>query len=73
MLRLRAAGIASRSRLPIADAVVTQLRVAGVHSRNEIVTGVGGKQIIVGDPSANPVELFQPTLPGSEARRAIES
>jgi hypothetical protein len=30
--------------------------------RNEIVTGVGGKQILVEDPAGNPVELFQPTL-----------
>jgi hypothetical protein len=30
---------------------------------NDIVTGVGGKQIIVEDPSGNPVELFQPTVP----------
>src|SRR5262249_50910312 len=42
---------------------VTQLRAAGVHFRNDIVPGVGGKQIIVDDPSGNPVELFQPILP----------
>jgi hypothetical protein len=42
------------------------LRNAGVHFRNDIVTGVGGKQIIVDDPSGNPIELFEPTLP--EAR-----
>ncbi len=34
--------------------------------RNDIVTGVGGKQILVEDPSGNPVELFEPTRP--EAR-----
>jgi hypothetical protein len=34
--------------------------------RNQIVTGVGGKQIIVEDPSSNPIELFEPTL--AEAR-----
>lgn len=45
---------------------VERLRRAGVHFRNEIVTGVGGKQIIVDDPSGNPVELFQPIV--SEAR-----
>jgi len=45
---------------------VEKLRKAGVHFRNEIVTGVGGKQILVEDPSGNPVELFEPTLP--EAR-----
>jgi catechol 2,3-dioxygenase-like lactoylglutathione lyase family enzyme len=41
---------------------VAQLRAAGVHFRNDIVTGVGGKQILVEDPSGNPVELFEPTL-----------
>jgi catechol 2,3-dioxygenase-like lactoylglutathione lyase family enzyme len=45
---------------------VEMLRQAGAHFRNEIVTGVGGRQIIVDDPSGNPVELFQPIL--SEAR-----
>jgi catechol 2,3-dioxygenase-like lactoylglutathione lyase family enzyme len=37
-----------------------QLRLAGVHFRNDIVTGVGGKQVLIEDPSGNPVELFQP-------------
>ena len=41
------------------------LRKAGAHFRNEIVTGVGGKQIILEDPSANPIELFEPLLPES--------
>jgi catechol 2,3-dioxygenase-like lactoylglutathione lyase family enzyme len=45
---------------------VETLRTAGAHFRNEIVTGVGGKQIIVDDPSGNPVELFEPIL--NEAR-----
>jgi len=40
---------------------VAELRKAGVHFRNDIVTGVGGKQIIADDPSGNPVELFEPT------------
>jgi hypothetical protein len=39
---------------------VAQLRGAGARFRNDIVTGVGGKQILVEDPSGNPVELFQP-------------
>ena len=47
-------------------ATVAALRKGGAHFRNEIVTGVGGKQIIVDDPSGNPIELFQPTI--SEAR-----
>lgn len=48
-------------------AVVERLRQAGVHFRNDIVTGVGGKQVLVDDPSGNPVELFQPTLPEARA------
>jgi len=48
------------------DSRVALLRSAGVRFRNEIVTGVGGKQIIVEDPSGNPIELFQPLVP--EAR-----
>jgi catechol 2,3-dioxygenase-like lactoylglutathione lyase family enzyme len=47
-------------------ATVEKLRQAGAHFRNDIVTGVGGRQIIVDDPSGNPIELFEPTLP--EAR-----
>lgn len=41
---------------------VETLRQAGVRFRNEIVTGVGGKQILVEDPSGNPVELFEPLV-----------
>lgn len=48
------------------EAVVSRLRGAGVTFRNDIVTGVGGRQIVVDDPSGNPIELFQPTL--AEAR-----
>ena len=48
------------------DATVTALRAQGVPFRNEIVDGVGGRQILVQDPSGNLVELFQPRLP--EAR-----
>ena len=44
------------------EAMVARLRAAGVHFRNEIVTGVGAKQIIVDDPSGNPVELFEPLV-----------
>jgi catechol 2,3-dioxygenase-like lactoylglutathione lyase family enzyme len=47
-------------------ATVERLRQAGAHFRNDIVTGVGGKQILLEDPSGNPIELFQPTV--SEAR-----
>ena len=48
------------------EALVDQLRAAGVHFRNDIVHGVGGNQILVEDPAGNPVELFEPTIP--EAR-----
>jgi catechol 2,3-dioxygenase-like lactoylglutathione lyase family enzyme len=41
---------------------VDRLRTAGVTMRNTIVTGVGGKQVIIEDPSGNPVELFEPTV-----------
>jgi catechol 2,3-dioxygenase-like lactoylglutathione lyase family enzyme len=39
---------------------VEALRAAGVRFRNDIVTGLGGKQILLDDPSGNPVELFEP-------------
>jgi catechol 2,3-dioxygenase-like lactoylglutathione lyase family enzyme len=38
------------------------LRAAGARFRNDIVTGVGGRQILVEDPSGNPVELFEPAI-----------
>jgi catechol 2,3-dioxygenase-like lactoylglutathione lyase family enzyme len=43
-------------------ATVATLRELGARFRNDIVKGVGGNQIIVEDPSGNPVELFQPVL-----------
>src|SRR5215212_9141301 len=39
---------------------VNRLRSAGVSFRNDIVSGPGGRQILVEDPSGNPIELFQP-------------
>jgi catechol 2,3-dioxygenase-like lactoylglutathione lyase family enzyme len=44
-------------------AEVQRLRAAGLGFRNEIVTGPGGSQILLDDPSGNPVELFQPRQP----------
>jgi catechol 2,3-dioxygenase-like lactoylglutathione lyase family enzyme len=41
----------------------------GVHFRNDIVTGVGGRQMLVDDPSGNPVELFEPILPEASLDR----
>jgi len=48
------------------EGMVTRLRRAGATFRNDVVTGVGGRQILLEDPSGNPIELFQPTIP--EAR-----
>jgi catechol 2,3-dioxygenase-like lactoylglutathione lyase family enzyme len=45
------------------DTEVAALRARGVPFRNDIVTGPGGKQILVEDPSGNVVELFQPAAP----------
>jgi catechol 2,3-dioxygenase-like lactoylglutathione lyase family enzyme len=42
------------------EAEVERLRAEGVPFRNEIVTGPGGKQILLEDPSGNPIELFRP-------------
>jgi catechol 2,3-dioxygenase-like lactoylglutathione lyase family enzyme len=39
---------------------VARLRAAGVRFRNDIISGPGGKQIVLDDPSGNPIELFQP-------------
>lgn len=52
--------------VPDLDAVASELRERGVRFRNEIVNGVGGRQVMVEDPSGNPVELFEPLRP--EAR-----
>jgi catechol 2,3-dioxygenase-like lactoylglutathione lyase family enzyme len=53
------------------DQTVDSLRSVGARFRNEIVEGVGGRQILVEDPAGNPVELFQPTR--DEARLASSS
>ena len=39
---------------------VERLRAAGLRFRNEIVTGPGGSQVLIEDPSGNVIELFQP-------------
>jgi catechol 2,3-dioxygenase-like lactoylglutathione lyase family enzyme len=39
---------------------VATLKAAGLRFRNDIVTGPGGSQVLVEDPSGNPIELFQP-------------
>ncbi|HET6318518.1 MAG TPA: VOC family protein [Chloroflexota bacterium] len=52
--------------VPDLEQMVERLRQTGARFRNDIVTGVGGKQILLEDPSGNPIELFEPTVP--EAR-----
>jgi len=61
----------NRISLEVADAEADarRLRAAGVRLRNEVVTGVGGKQVLVEDPSGNPVELFEPLLPEARENR----
>ncbi len=62
----------NRFQLEVADlaGAVEALRDAGARFRSDIIEGVGGNQILVEDPSGNPVELFEPTLPeASLARR----
>jgi catechol 2,3-dioxygenase-like lactoylglutathione lyase family enzyme len=61
----------NRFSLEVADlpATVEQLRLKGARFRNDIVTGVGGKQILLEDPSGNPIELFEPTLPQAHLSR----
>ena len=55
----------NRFAIEVADieAEVERLRELGIRFRNDIVVGVGGKQILVDDPSGNPIELFEPTRP----------
>jgi len=54
----------NRFAIEVADleGLVQRLREQGARFRNDIVTGVGGKQILLEDPSGNPVELFEPTI-----------
>jgi len=60
----------NRFSLEVSDLIATvdDLRKRGGRFRSDIVIGVGGKQILLEDPSGNPVELFEPTLP--EARQS---
>jgi catechol 2,3-dioxygenase-like lactoylglutathione lyase family enzyme len=60
----------NRFAIEVADlaALVASLRTTGAHFRNDIITGIGGKQILVDDPSGNPVELFEPIIPEARLR-----
>jgi catechol 2,3-dioxygenase-like lactoylglutathione lyase family enzyme len=61
---LPAPGGWNRFSLEVTDLedLVRTLRGHGAHFRNDIVSGVGGKQILLEDPSGNPIELFEPTI-----------
>jgi catechol 2,3-dioxygenase-like lactoylglutathione lyase family enzyme len=60
--QLPAPGGWNRIQIEVKDlaATVENLKAAGSRFRNEIVNGNGGKQILLEDPSGNPIELFQP-------------
>ena len=47
-------------QVPDLEATVAELRQHGAHFRNDIISGVGVRQILLEDPSGNPVELFEP-------------
>jgi len=55
----------NRFQLEVGDlaATVEELRNDGARFRSDIIEGVGGKQILLEDPSGNPIELFEPTRP----------
>jgi catechol 2,3-dioxygenase-like lactoylglutathione lyase family enzyme len=65
---LPAPGGWNRFSIEVADlaGTVDRLRQAGIHLRSDPITGVGGNQVVIDDPSGNPVELFEPTR--TEAR-----
>jgi catechol 2,3-dioxygenase-like lactoylglutathione lyase family enzyme len=52
----------NRISLQVSDlnSVVESLKKSGVHFRDGIIYGVGGSQILLEDPSGNPIELFEP-------------
>ena len=52
----------NRIQIEVPDLVglVERLRTEGAHFRNDIVSGNGGRQILLDDPSGNPIELFEP-------------
>src|SRR5689334_3955503 len=62
----------NRFSIEVADlaGTVERLRAAGVHLRSGVIVGVGGNQVVIDDPSGNPVELFEPTRPEARLGRA---
>jgi len=59
--RVPAPGGWNRIQIEVADlaGTVEKLKSAGCRFRNEIVAGMGGKQVLLDDPSGNPIELFE--------------
>jgi catechol 2,3-dioxygenase-like lactoylglutathione lyase family enzyme len=59
--RLPVPGVWNRVVLEVGDiqTLVKSLQEAGVAFRNHIITGPGGSQVLVEDPSGNPIEIFQ--------------
>jgi catechol 2,3-dioxygenase-like lactoylglutathione lyase family enzyme len=53
-------------QVPDVDAAAAALRRDGLRFRSDVISGVGTKQVIVEDPSGNPIELFEPIV--AEAR-----
>jgi catechol 2,3-dioxygenase-like lactoylglutathione lyase family enzyme len=60
--RVPEAGGWNRIHLVVEDieGEVARLRAAGVRFRNDIIKGPGGSQVLIEDPSGNPIELFKP-------------
>ena len=54
------AATASTSIVDDLDAEIARLRAAGLPFRSDLVTGPGGRQILLADPAGNLIELFQP-------------
>lgn len=61
------AATAGRNRIHLVvddlDTEITRLRDAGLSFRSELITGPGGRQVLLADPAGNLVELFQPAAP----------
>jgi len=65
----------NRFQLQVSDVAETARRLAaqGVRMRGELIEGVGVKQVIVEDPSGNPVELDEPTIPAAALDESKEA
>jgi hypothetical protein len=63
----------NRFSIEVADlaGTVDRLCAADVHLHTELITGVGGMQVVIDDPSGDPVEVFEPIR--TEARLANQS